>query len=555
MRKKWPLFLIFWLALGVRIYGLEWDQGFHLHPDERMIVMVVEKLRWPSSWRDFFSPQSSWNPHFFPYGSFPLYLLKLVAEVIASFAGAKWTTYQYLPIIGRLLSVSFDLGTMIILFKIAREIFRQKTAVLAVLFYATCVLPLQLAHFYAVDPMLNFFIWLTIWRLLCFYRSPSGKNALVAGVAFGFSLATKVSATLLIVSLGTALGVDLLLLFKKKSRRRKLFFETARRFFLFGGIVLTAATFTFIICEPYALIDFATFWRQISQQHQMTKDAYVFPYTLQYVGTLPYFYFLKNMVLWGMGIGLGTVSLIGVFWYLGDLVRRLKTKGNYDQEAEELIIIVFVLAYFLVVGRFAVKFMRYFLPLYPFFVLIGAHFLLRQKRWLRKSLFFLLGFAHSFWLISFLSIYSRPHSRVQASQWINSQIPPGSILAVEHWDDRLPLWGGGKYQFVQMPLYEDDFSAEKWSKIKINLQKADYLIIASRRLYVPLQKLADCTRYKKCYPKTAQYYQDLFAGKLGFEKVAEFVSYPGIFKDDNADESFAVYDHPQVLIFAKKNVQ
>jgi len=86
---------------------------------------------------------------------------------------------------------------------------------------------------------------------------------------------------------------------------------------------------------------------------------------------------------------------------------------------------------------------------------------------------------------------------------------------------------------------------------------ADYLILASNRLYVPLQKLADCEKYKKCYPKTAQFYTDLFSGEVGFSQVAEFESYPGFkflnlwFSDQSADESFTVYDHPKVIIFGR----
>ena len=93
------------------------------------------------------------------------------------------------------------------------------------------------------------------------------------------------------------------------------------------------------------------------------------------------------------------------------------------------------------------------------------------------------------------------------------------------------------------------------------LNRANYIIIASNRLYIPLQKLADCKKYKSCYPMTADYYQKLFSGKLNFKKVAEFSAYPELnifnikFKinDDSADESFTVYDHPKIIIFKKIN--
>ena len=56
-----------------------------------------------------------------------------------------------------------------------------------------------------------------------------------------------------------------------------------------------------------------------------------------------------------------------------------------------------------------------------------------------------------------------------------------------------------------------------------------------------------------------KFYADLFSNKLNYKKVAEFVSYPKLeignwkleIRDDVADESFTVYDHPKVLIFKK----
>ena len=558
-KQKVLLFLILILGLGLRLHGLNWDQGFHLHPDERMIVMVVERLG--------LSPEKSLNPKFFAYGSLPLYFLKLVSWLVSLIAGKQWMSYQYLPILGRIISVVFDLGTIILIFKISQNFFNGKTALLAALLYSTCVFPIQLSHFYAVDIMLNFFIWWTVWRLILFYQKPVLFNAVLVGASFGLALATKVSATVLLAAIGIALGINFflltlklwreqgrnwrqkLLLLIKKGKNKELLMIIGKRLFGLGGTILVTTILAFAVCEPYAIIDFSTFWRQIIEQHQMIKNAYVFPYTLQYVVSRPYLYQLKNMTFWGMGPSLGFISVIGVIYYLVDLIRRLKIKGDYNQEAKELIIVAFALVYFLTIGRFAVKFMRYFLPLYPFFILVGSFFALRIFKSIKVVPIIFL-FLHFTWLLGFIRIYSRLNTRIQASRWINQNVPFNSTLAVEHWDDRLPLWGGEKYRFLEMPMYDNDSSSFKWEKVTSNLTKADYLILASNRLYVPLQKLANCDKYKVCYPRTAKYYQNLFSNKLGFRKVAEFTSYP-LFNDDFADESFTVYDHPKVIIFRK----
>ncbi len=57
------------------------------------------------------------------------------------------------------------------------------------------------------------------------------------------------------------------------------------------------------------------------------------------------------------------------------------------------------------------------------------------------------------------------------------------------------------------------------------------------------------------YPMTNLYYDAMWDGRLGFELAAEFTSPPSllglIFDDRHADESFSLYDHPQVSIFRK----
>ncbi len=49
--------------------------------------------------------------------------------------------------------------------------------------------------------------------------------------------------------------------------------------------------------------------------------------------------------------------------------------------------------------------------------------------------------------IAFDHIYTQPNTRIAASDWIASNVPPGSSVANEHWDDALPVggrWGTSK---------------------------------------------------------------------------------------------------------------
>lgn len=578
------LFIILLLGAILRFYGLNWDQGHHLHPDERMITMVTMRLHFPQTGQErqnLFTSESPLNPKFFAYGSFPIYLLKFSGWFFSHF-DSRWASYDWISLLGRGISGAADLGVIFLVFLLGRKIWSAKVGLLASLFYALSVFPIQASHFYAVDTLLNFFILLTLYQLIAFYGQPTVKRAILASLSFGLALATKVSATVLVAAIGTALTADLFLVLLKRLRQLRTFpawslslFTTPKRQRLFslslfllkyGVIIVLISGVIFIILEPFAVIDFPTFWRQTQEQQRMTYSAYIFPYTLQYVGTTPYLYQLKNLILWGMGIPLGILAVVAVLRLLIYLIKEVPRPGNENQEAKMLILLFFGLAYFLVVGKFAVKFMRYLLPLYPLLTLFSAWFiqsLIDNHRKLisligRIGLIFTIS-AALLWALAFLDIYSKSNTRVLATYWINQNIPPGAKLAIEHWDDALPLSGGEKYQFLEMPMYEPDTSDLKWQKVDNNLKEADYLILASNRLYVPLQKLADCQKYKVCYPKTAKYYESLFNGKLGFYKVAEFSSYPQFYilnfkfyiNDDSADESFTVYDHPKVIIFKK----
>src|SRR5690606_35202867 len=113
-----------------------------------------------------------------------------------------------------------------------------------------------------------------------------------------------------------------------------------------------------------------------------------------------------------------------------------------------MIMILFYLIYFVVIGQSAVKFMRYMLLLYPFVALlagVGAVMLqeIRFKagtQWVYLPITPLLSVIAIFWTLAFVSIYTKTNTRITATQWINLNIPAGSKLAVEHWDDRVPIF-------------------------------------------------------------------------------------------------------------------
>jgi len=552
--------------------------------------MFTLPLQFPSTIQQFLSVSSPWNPHFFAYGSLPLYLLKLTGIVVGHF-NMLLTEYDGINLVGRVISGLFDLGTLACVFLLGKKLKNSMVGLTAAFFYAISVLSIQLSHFYAVDTILTFFLTLILYALIIFYERPNFIKAAFIGILLGFAFATKISATVILISLATALIADFGLLILKHPLHPQRWVTHVPRFLLSLAISLCAiaiaALVIYTILEPYAFLDFPEFWQQTLAQSQMTRDAFTFPYTLQYVGIIPYWYELKNIFLWGLGPLLAIISFLGIIY--GTIIATTKYVRQ-EKWAQELILMSFFWAYFLTVGKFAIGFMRYMLPLYPLFCLFGAIFIFRlieqitsfllHRHRINNSLlliicYTLLAIGLLVWPLSFMHIYSQPNTRVLASNYINQTIPAGKTLAVEHWDDGLPLVTQSNYSIETLALYDQD-TPEKWSTIVEQLQQADYIIIASNRLYVPIQKLADCNKYPQphCYPIGSVYYKNLFSGKpilqntqfsslpgasqLVFKQVAQFSIYPEIpilnipINDQKADESFTVYDHPKIMIFKKQ---
>jgi len=93
-----------------------------------------------------------------------------------------------------------------------------------------------------------------------------------------------------------------------------------------------------------------------------------------------------------------------------------------------------------------------------------------------------------------------------------------------------------------------DESLQLQQELEEHLKKADYIFVPSRRIFA--------NHPKSKYPVLNKYYEGLFNGKLGFEKVAEFESFPKIkfqvnFPDEVAEETWTVFDHPVIRIYKK----
>lgn len=584
------VFIIFCLALSIRLFGLNWDQNQHLHPDERFLTMIISTIEFPNSIVQYFDTKSSpLNPfnyqqfNFFVYGTFPLFLVKTLGHLF------NIEGYDKIHLLGRTLSAVFDSLNIFSLYFLAKLFISKNKKFFLFspsLLYAFTVLPIQLSHFFTVDTFLTFFILLSF---VCFsYWLKTNKNIFLifASITFGLSLSCKISAFLFSPVI---LLFFIYQIFKKKTL-----------IFLKIFISLFISFIVFRIFQPYSFISLIKinpdFIKSLVYLKSIliNKDVF-YPPEIQWLSKTPILYPLKNIILWGLGLPLSFVFLLFFIKYIYQKItspflrekvvphlrdnKRVFKKIFLNSKNFTIFLCIFwTIFLFIQQGNQFTATMRYFLVIYPFITIIVT--LIFQNN-LSKKILYLILFFHFSYAIIFISIYTRPHSRVQASNWIYKNIPSSSTIANEYWDDALPL-SFNPYQNQNLHLYDPDTS-EKWQKINSTLKKTDYIFLTSNRLWSSIPLVPNR------YPIATKYYQDLFDGKSDFKKEIEFNSYPGLslpflknciyigptnfpysqtknkwfevdntclypgvyLRDDIAEEAFSVYDHPKVIIFKK----
>src|SRR3989344_867887 len=536
--KKSKLVIILIIAAIFRLYGINWDQNQHLHPDERFLTMVTQSFTAPKNLWSYLDPKkSSFNPYntgfnFFVYGSLPLTINKITSSII------KIDNFDY----------------------------NNTTGIIAAFLYSVSVLPIQLSHFFAVDTFLNFFIVLSFYFLILLISTKSIFNSIFIGFTLGLALACKISSVLFI----PVIGMGLLFYLLK--------YKNFQKFLLAGILIVISFYVSSRIADPgiFKNNNFLNptpnplFIANLKQLKSFDNPDEFFPPGIQWIKTKAIIFPLKNMILWGFGTPLGILVIPGVIYSAFILVKYFKPSNRLTdrlpagqvQQYGGLLILFWTLFLFIYQGVQFAKSMRYFLPIYPFLAIMTANFLLKCFETLKQRfgknivslIYCFVVILILVWPFSFISIYSKAHSRVTASNRIYKNFPPGSIISCEYWDDCLPLPLGQKnytyYHTETLTLFDPD-TPQKWQKINNQLAELDYLIMSSNRLWGSIPKVPGK------YPITTKFYNDLFAGKLRFTKVAEFTSYPTIpilnirIPDDIADESFTVYDHPKVLIFQR----
>jgi len=504
-----------------RFYKLDWGEGYFFHPDEYHIAAAVERLSFPNQM----------NPHFFSYGSFIVYLIYFTKLILGAFI-PKFLTLNPI-LIGRFYSAFFSTLTIILVYLISNKLFSVRSSVFAALLCAIMPGLIQQAHFATPESILTFWLFLTLYLWFKYGEQKKLRFLCFSAISLGLALGTKVVAlTFLPILVMVPLINHRLELLKRPLRLIKLLV-----------LPLLIVVITFLLVFPYSVLDRQDFRSSMNYETGVGQGRLVVFYTRQFINTIPIIFQIRKILPYTLGPG---ILILGALGFLGILRECLKKR-------KLLLVILAFLCYFLPNVFLFAKWTRFIAPSLPFFAIFASFFFSKIAK--NKPLFaicYLLFAINFFWSLMFFSLYFRPDVRITATSWINQNFPSDSFIFTEA-GNMLEAPLQGNCQKRSFDFYHLDENIEIQRQLPGFLEQADYFVVQSRRIFINHQ------RFPKQFPRIARFYDLLFSGELGFEKIKDFNSFPKLavgswqlaVDDELAEETWSVFDHPVIRIYKK----
>lgn len=556
--KKFTVVILLLLLFYTRFVGLDWGFPYPMHPDERNMAVAVEQMSCPS----LSSPLTCFNPHFFAYGQFPLYLafggVQLYHLIVGQQGQPTFLEATYaLRIISALSSIFLVfvlLKIMELVFPIKKNTNLQGVKVITLIFFIFQPYAIQFAHFGTTESLLMLLYALIVYYSLKLLITPRHSPSILVflGMFSGIALGTKTSSLLF-------LGLPVLIILLKLTKKKIIYTCISLLTYVFVCLLF------FTISSPQSLLNWNDFLSSMNYESAVGMGTYVPFYTRQFVGTIPVIFQFQKILPYVLGWPQLILSILG-FIFLPSYIVQFIRQGVLTEHTKRTSILFDILRFALLLSLlpssfFFAKWTRFIAPSFPLFSLFAIIFLLYSSS--TKKLF--KGYIWGIFLIAiipgilFLSIYTSPDVRFTASEWMYKNIPENSKILSETANViDIPISSPGSYVNAKNYLlnsfnfYDLDFNQSLQLDLSRALKEADYILIPSRRIFK--------NHPQDAYPKLAEYYSQLNSKQFGFEKVAEFSSYPKIellgktiisFPDENAEETWTVFDHPVIRIYKR----
>ena len=358
-----------------------------------------------------------WDPNYYVNPPAYTYLVHLVlgvwyggrAGVSNSFAADPTQIW----IISRTIAAVCGTIAVWLLYLAGARLVDRRVGLLAAGIFAVAFLPVFYSKLALNDVPTLAGVCLGLWGAAGILRNGRLRDYVWAGLGLGLACATKYTGGIVLLPIVAAAVAQ---------------FAAGGRTWAVRGIVIVGvgALASFIAANPYALLDFSSFWDGVTHQSEASGDA---AGKLGLTQDSGYAYYL-----WSFGWGLGWLPLL---FAVGGAVRLA-----FDERRLLWILVPGILVFFAFMGSQERYFGRWLMPVFPFVCILAAYAAIELADWLGSfspalrptlvaaAVVVLCGQGFVYSLHSGL-VLSREDTRNIARDWMVLNVPTMTKIVVE----------------------------------------------------------------------------------------------------------------------------
>jgi hypothetical protein len=419
-RWAWPALAgVLIVAIGLRTWGIAAGLPYVYNLDES----------------DHFVPHAvamfghGLNPHYFANPPALTYLLHLLFAVW--FGGGAGVRHAYslhpqdVYVLARVTTAALGTIAVWLLYLLGARLFSRGVGLLAAAIEAVAFLPVFYSHLALNDVPTLAPLTLSLLGAAGVLRSGRRRDYLVAGIGLGLACATKYTAGIVALSLLAALAARYL---ERDSRQAPAGGRSSSPSPLAVGAAIAgaAALLTFLLANPYSVLDYQSFHRALAHQSTLSGEAQG-KLGAPRNGGFAYY-------LWSLSWGLGWVPALAALGGAVAVWRREERLG--------WLLVPAPVVFLLFMGSQGRYFGRWLLPIFPILCLLAAFFALRlaaaladRSPRLRPGLLALAVLAPcaqgAVYSVHSSLVLARADTRNLTRAWMVGHVPQGSLVVVE----------------------------------------------------------------------------------------------------------------------------
>ncbi|MGI5836289.1 MAG: ArnT family glycosyltransferase [Chloroflexota bacterium] len=416
-----PVMLVV-LALGLRIWGIEFGLPYTYHYDEHFYVNTAAKLGAGVINNPPYAATGLSNILFLEYAGY--FLVGIVLQFFSS-AQAFEAAFRNDPtafyLLGRTTSAVLGSITVFALYFLGVALAGRAVGTIAAAFLAVTFLHVRDSHYSVPDVGMGFFVIFAVSIAALGVKHRDRRYIYLASLVGGFAEAMKWTALPVAFSLAWAafvIGHD---------GKTAYIAKRLQIIVLCSGLFITG----FVLGSPQILVNPTPYLNECLGQYRAGLTG---GFDAWQVDTLPGWLFYGKTMLYGVGPLLLALGFVGAM--------RRSVLAMKTGERMSILLLSFPLSYFLLIGSTQHYFARYALPLIPFIALFAAEMVVVTAAYMRTrssqyglAITVVIAAAAIAQPLAYSVqhdlLLTREDTREEAKRWIEDNIPSGSSIATD----------------------------------------------------------------------------------------------------------------------------